>query len=45
MIDLFIFDVIASIYFANKYLLILQGRDIPIVHRVIEVCLTYMLSF
>jgi len=42
LVDLFIFDVLASIYFAHKYPLIVQGRDIPIVHRVIKVCMTYI---
>jgi len=42
LVDLFIFDVLASIYFAHKYPLFVQGRDIPIVHRVIKVRMTYI---
>lgn len=38
--DLFIFNVAAKIHFDDKWLHIVQGKDIPIVHRVIEVCIT-----
>jgi len=38
--DLFILNVAATIHFYDKWLHIVQGKDIPIVHRVIEVCMT-----